>query len=355
MKKKLLLILLFVSFGARAQLVQSLGKTTNTYNMGGKWNLVFDPPNGDSSLRIPSTGWVKRNGGSGGSGSPGGSNGDVQIKSGSSFAGSLLNQTALKMTYLSDSFWVYKSVANPNQFQGVSFQNSTGADAGGFKINHATGENRIGTFTAGYNTEFFGAGSEVMRIYPSGLNILYAGQHGEALYVNGQFYATGLSGIGIAPAGGIALSLPAGTASVAPLNIKTTSAALTTVAVAGNIESLVDSLYWTGNSGARYKIYPQATSSAVVYTLFNGTANATVTNQTFIRLADLTGQANRTITLPSGITDLIVKSLNTSGFTWTFAGATVLDFGDNAVTTLNNSTPTTYHLKWDGSSYNIVN
>lgn len=88
------------------------------------------------------------------------------------------------------------------------------------------------------------------------------------------------------------------------------------------------------------------------------TANYTTTTSTYIILSDLTGQANRTVTLPSSPTsgrNYIYDNQNdvASGFTWTFAGGTVKDNGGNTITTLVDKTP--YHLVYTGTNYRIIN
>jgi hypothetical protein len=80
------------------------------------------------------------------------------------------------------------------------------------------------------------------------------------------------------------------------------------------------------------------TSDYTVATAVN-TSNYATTTATFITLPDLTGQANRTVTLPSspvtGRTYIYDNTNdNASGFTWTFAGGTVKDNNGNTITTL---------------------
>lgn len=60
------------------------------------------------------------------------------------------------------------------------------------------------------------------------------------------------------------LHLRRGTDSVgtAPLKFTTTNSELLTIPEPGAVEVLADSLYWTGASGTRYKVYPQGSSSS---------------------------------------------------------------------------------------------
>jgi len=57
-----------------------------------------------------------------------------------------------------------------------------------------------------------------------------------------------------------AAALGSTSAGTAPFKMTTSGAALLATPEAGAMEVLVDSLYWTGNSGTRYKIYPQGGS-----------------------------------------------------------------------------------------------
>lgn len=97
-----------------------------------------------------------------------------------------------------------------------------------------------------------------------------------------------------------------------------------------------------------------------VYTVATApnTANYTITTVTYLQLANLTGQANRVLTLPAApVTGqtYIIKNLNpaSSGFNWTFAGGVVKDWGGNTIITIDNLT--TYELVYDGTNYNINN
>ena len=88
------------------------------------------------------------------------------------------------------------------------------------------------------------------------------------------------------------------------------------------------------------------------------TGNYTVTSSNFILLSDLTGQANRSIALPTSPATgqiLTVKNLNGSGsgFTWTFTNGTVKDWNQNTITTLSNIT--VYQLVFDGTNFDIIN
>lgn len=89
-----------------------------------------------------------------------------------------------------------------------------------------------------------------------------------------------------------------------------------------------------------------------VYTVWGAvaaTSNYTVTTANGLILADLTGQANRNIVLPSAPNALQLTlyffNTNSSAFNWTFTNATVKDAANNTVTTLANQT--NYTLKWD--------
>lgn len=88
------------------------------------------------------------------------------------------------------------------------------------------------------------------------------------------------------------------------------------------------------------------------------TTNYTTTTATYVILPDLTGQANRTVALPSSPTSgrpYIYDNTNdnASGFTWTFSGGTIKDNAGNTITTLGNKT--LYHLVYTGTNYRITN
>lgn len=77
------------------------------------------------------------------------------------------------------------------------------------------------------------------------------------------------------------LHLAAGTtaASTAPLKFTTASAALLTTPEAGAMEVLVDSLFYTGAAGTRYKVYPQSSGAALTFsTGLTNTANTITAN-----------------------------------------------------------------------------
>lgn len=78
---------------------------------------------------------------------------------------------------------------------------------------------------------------------------------------NGNAYFKYNLGIGTAAPTASLHVTRAGTTSLAPFKLNTTSAALLTTPEAGAIEVLADSLYYTGSSAVRYKVYPQAGSS----------------------------------------------------------------------------------------------
>lgn len=111
-------------------------------------------------------------------------------------------------------------------------------------------------------------------------------------------------------------------------------------------------------NGTSYQLDQQTSGAHWSPTTASGTGNYTISGNNYITLADLTGQANRTVTLPSSPNtgdDLIVRNENTnaSGFTWTFSGGTVRKYDNSTVTTLTNQTP--YFLIWNGTSWDINN
>jgi len=71
----------------------------------------------------------------------------------------------------------------------------------------------------------------------------------------------GFGAYNFTPTASLHLRVGNSSASGAPLKFTTGSAALLATPEAGAIEVLVDSLYYTGNSGTRYKIYPQSGST----------------------------------------------------------------------------------------------
>lgn len=90
------------------------------------------------------------------------------------------------------------------------------------------------------------------------------------------------------------------------------------------------------------------------------TSNYTVPSgrRIFVKLSDLTGQANRNVVLPGSPTsgdEAIFRNINTSAstFVWTFTVGTVNDWAGNSITTLANVT--TYHLVFDGTNWDIIN
>jgi lysophospholipase L1-like esterase len=68
------------------------------------------------------------------------------------------------------------------------------------------------------------------------------------------------------------LKLAAGTTLIAPLKFDTTGNVLTTVPKPFNLEMLADSLYFTGYSGTRYKVYPQSSSGVTAVGAFSGSS-----------------------------------------------------------------------------------
>lgn len=87
------------------------------------------------------------------------------------------------------------------------------------------------------------------------------------------------------------------------------------------------------------------------------TSNYTISGNNYIILSDLTGQANRTVTLPGspGTGDMVVihnKNTAGSGFSWSFVG-TVKDFANNTVSTVSNVT--VYQIVYDGTNWQIIN
>jgi hypothetical protein len=90
----------------------------------------------------------------------------------------------------------------------------------------------------------------------------------------------------------------------------------------------------------------------------NGTANYTISGNNYIILSDLTGQADRTVTLPSSpssgqVLKIDNRNTNTSTFNWTTAGGTIKDAGDNTITMLLNQT--IYDFIFDGVDWKIQN
>lgn len=100
-----------------------------------------------------------------------------------------------------------------------------------------------------------------------------------------------------------------------------------------------------------------STSTTFLYTVASATGSSdfSMTTSNYVVLADLSGQANRNITLPTSPTTgqaVIVENNNSSSFDWTFIG-TVKDLGNNTITTLTGLT--IYYLVYNGTSWRIVN
>lgn len=100
-----------------------------------------------------------------------------------------------------------------------------------------------------------------------------------------------------------------------------------------------------------------STSTTFLYTVASATGSSdfSMTASNYVVLSDLTGQANRNITLPTSPTTgqaVIIENNNSSTFDWTFIG-TVKDLGNNTITTLTGLT--IYYLVYNGSVWRIVN
>lgn len=96
---------------------------------------------------------------------------------------------------------------------------------------------------------------------------------------NGNVFAKYNLSVGTAnPTARLMLAAGAATAAKAPLKFTTASAALLTTPEAGAMEVLVDSLFYTGSSGTRYKVYPTSsgvTSVATASPITGGTITST--------------------------------------------------------------------------------
>lgn len=131
--------------------------------------------------------------GGGGAGTPGGSSGDFQLNNAGNFAaapmssdGTLINAT-LKIRQTGNFNREHKVSSDANALYGDVFLNSSGTIVGGFQVNRADGEVRIGGYTAGHRLTFWSWGAEVMRLQAGGeLSIGGTVNHGEKLQVNGQ-------------------------------------------------------------------------------------------------------------------------------------------------------------------------
>lgn len=115
-----------------------------------------------------------------------------------------------------------------------------------------------------------------------------------------------------------------------------------------NLSDVSNITFARSNIGAAH-IYKEIGTAAA-------SANYAITTSNYIILADLTGQANRTVTLPvspaSG-QQVAIRNLDNSAFNWSFGGGTVKDNAGNTVTTLSDLTP--YFLTFDGTVWYIDN
>lgn len=328
MKKLLIYLCVLYNVSATAQMNGQLGQRSTATDMFGKWFTDVDPPDGDSSSRTAfSTAYFQRNKSSGATGLPGGIDGDVQIKNSVNFAGSLLNQTALKMTYHSDSLFFVRSVNNPNRNIGYTITDSAGNIISGMEANPATGLVPMGGLRAGYVPQLLSGGTAIMQINNDGVDIGPSpGHDGERLYVNGQVRITGLTGIGIAPTTAAALALPAATTTAASFLL--TSSAGTDVA------SPVSGQGWWNGTRLNFR-----TGSATVdlltlpikyqHTIFTPTTGGTVNlvNGQYNIVNPAGALLALTVNLPSSPAnnDVVYIKFTQNVTTVTYANGTVVD------------------------------
>lgn len=204
-----------------AQMHIPLGRVGGIWDQYGRFNIMNEAPDSDSSHAAITTGQAKRLfSGGGGGGTPGGSGGDIQMNGSPGFAASKLNQASNVITYTGDVDFIYKSATDPNALHGLSFHNSSGTEVAFMKPNIATGEFKIGGNTS-YTTSIYSGGSLVAVFNGSGLNLGGFINHGEQLAVQGQAYISSFVGLGAIPIITAGVALPASTTSSASFNITT--------------------------------------------------------------------------------------------------------------------------------------
>lgn len=327
MKKLLTFIFLFVSVITRAQLMQSQGASTGTYPLIGKWVLINNLADGDSSNNLITSGYGARN--FKGGGAPGGSDGDLQRRNGSSLTGSLLNQTALKITYLSDSFFVVKSANNPNQNIGYVITDNTSNIISGVQVNPQTGLISIGGFKPGYVPQLLSGGTAIVQINSDGVDIGPSpGHDGERLYVNGQTKLMGLTAIGTSPTGNAILTLSASTSSQVPIFFTGSTVDITS--------GLVDGMAWYNSTTHAFNFRDNSITSNLLngirnynHTIFTPVTSGTVNlvNNQYNIINPAGALLALTVNLPSSPAnnDVVYIKFTQAISTVTYANGTVVD------------------------------
>lgn len=164
---------------------------------------------------------------------------------------------------------------------------------------------------------------------------------------DGKAYFGGNVGIGVASATA-GLHLKTGTTAIAPLKITVTSAALLTTPLAGSIEVLVDTAYYTGNDATRKKIALVTDGNPFIA---SGTYTPTLTNVTNVSASTAYAcqymRVGNTVTVSGKIDiDITVSGAFEVGVSLPIASALTADEQCAGTAVGTNHTPTDADAMW---------